>query len=199
MKPHEVFLPELGLIQDDLIRELVTEVLQALELANGYFYKAPASRSSKFHPPCCNVQSGLLRHVKRAVNIGLHLCTAYGMSQREKDVVTAALLLHDIWKNDFRKHASRAGSYLFEFINKNADKYGPIGVDTLAGIVRAIRHHMGLWAEPEFKKPINQYDMIELVVYTADYISSRNEIGMPEDGCDLPNEFPGEDLVKGAA
>jgi hypothetical protein len=121
------------------------------------------------------------------------------MSQRDKDVVIAALLLHDIWKNDFKKHSSRAGQYLLDFIGKNADRYGPVGVDTLAAIVRAIRHHMGLWAEPEFKKPITDYDLIELVVYTADYISSRNEIGMPADECDLPSEFPGEDLVKGAA
>ncbi len=200
MRPHEIFAPELELIQDDLIRELVAEVLQALETANGYFYKAPASSSNKWHPSCCNVKSGLLRHVKRAVGVGVHLSVAYGFSQKEKDVVVAALLLHDIWKNDFKKHASRAGQYVLDIISKKAEKYSAIGVESLAMIVKGIRLHMGLWTESSFKKPIKEYELIELVIYTADYISSRADIGMlRQDTCDLPQEFPGEDLEKGVA
>lgn len=198
MKPHEVFLPELNVISDKGIRELVTDVLQKLEVANVYFYKAPASRSKVHHPPCCNVQSGLVRHVKRAVHIGRHLCRAYGVSPREEDIIIAALLLHDIWKNDFKKHASRAGQYILDIIAQNHEKYGPIGTEALAQIIKAIRYHMGLWTEPDIKKPIAEYTLIELIVYTADYISSRNEIAIPiQDECDLTIEFPGEDLVKG--
>jgi HD superfamily phosphohydrolase YqeK len=196
MKPHEIFTDELESISDPKARELVRDVLVNLETANLYFYKAPASRSRSFHPPCCNVQSGLLRHVKRAVSIGHHLCTAYGMSQRERDIVTAALILHDIWKNDFQRHASRAGDYVFEIIINNTDKYASIGAEFMAEIIRAIRLHMGRWAEPELRKPIPDYSLVELVVYTADYISSRNDIGMPQqDTCDLPIEIEC-DLVK---
>ena len=103
MQPHEIFLPELASIQNDRISELVMEILKNLETANLYFYKAPASSSKKYHPDCCNVQSGLLRHVKRAVQLGEHLCTAYGFCQRDHDIVVAALLLHDIWKKRFQK------------------------------------------------------------------------------------------------
>ena len=58
---------------------------------------------------------------------------------------------------------------------------------------------MGLWSESKLKKPIADYDLVELVVYTADYLSSRRDIGMQQDGCDLPTDFPGEDLIKSAA
>jgi HD superfamily phosphohydrolase YqeK len=195
MELHEVFLEELETIADPRIKELATDVLKSLEQANRFFYRAPASSSNRFHPPCCNVTSGLLRHVKRAVGLGHHLCTAYGLHQRERDIITAALLLHDIWKNDFNKHASRAGDYILEIIYKHPDRYSPVGVTALSEIVKAIRHHMGLWTEPEFKKPIPEYSLVELVVYTADYISSRSDVAMKQDACDLPKEIE-LDLVK---
>ena len=199
MKPIEVFQEEIATISDPRIQDLVTDVLQKLVQANMYFYKAPASSSKQHHPACCNVKSGLLRHVKRAVGIGHHLCTAYGLPQRDRDVVTAALILHDIWKNDFQRHSSRAAAYVMETIGQNADKYGPIGALALADIVRAIRRHMGLWTEVGFRVPISEYSLVELVVYTADYISSRSDIGMvKQDSCALPEDFPGEDLVKAA-
>lgn len=195
----DVFADELRGFSDVRIKELVEDVLRALELANGYFMVAPASDSKKYHPACCNVRCGLLRHVKRAVGIGTHLCTAYGMSRRDTDVVVAALILHDIWKNDFRSHASRAGDFVMQVIGRNQAKYASIGADTLVQIVKAIRYHMGLWTEPAFKKPISDYNLIELVVYTADYLSSRPDIGMGQATCALPTDFPGEDLIKGAA
>ena len=199
MKPHEFFLPEIGQIQNQQIQNLVLDVLKDLEKANLYFYKAPASRTGKWHPSCCNVQSGLLRHVKRALCIGKHLCGAYGLSTRSTDIVIAALILHDVWKNDFKKHASRACEYITEIIYNNVDRYGQAGATTLAEIIKAIKFHMGLWTEPAFKKPISEYSLIELVVYTADNISSRSDIIMAEDTCELPTEFPGEDFIKGAA
>ena len=199
MELHNIFDEELGQIANKNVKRLVTEILQNLETANVYFYKAPASSTKKHHPPCCNVEGGLLRHVKRAVNIGQHLCVAYGLTRRDTDVVISALILHDIWKNDFNRHSSRAANYILNHVSENFESYNDgVFCDMAMDIVTAIRLHMGLWAEPTHKKPIRLYNLMELIVYTADYLSSREDISLPyHDECSLPSDFPGEDLIKG--
>lgn len=192
----DIFKNEIDLIQDERIKEIVQAVIDTALVDYPVFFKAQASSSSKYHPACCNVKGGIIRHVKRAVDIGGNLCRAWGLPKAESDVVIAALILHDIRKDSYKKHASLGGQMVLdvfakkplEFQRKNRDL-----PERIVDIVRCIRLHMGLWTEKEIKIPIGSYSLPELATYTADYLASRKNIELPEDSFDL-NDF--EELRK---
>jgi hypothetical protein len=176
MELKKIYEPEIAMIKNSVIQELVRRVLDRIALSNPYFFKAAASSSGKYHPPCCNVRGGLARHVKRAVMLGVHFSRAWGFTSRQKDVVVAALILHDIWKNDMRNHAIRAGQEVIDAISADQGCFCQGAMGDLYKIMSCIRHHMGLWTQERIKKPMADYTPEELAVYFADYLSSRPEI-----------------------
>lgn len=190
----DVFQDELELIKDERIQNLVTDVLDRIYKTNIYFFKAQASSSGKYHPSCCNAPGGLIRHVKRAVEIGVHLCRAYELGGCKRDIIIAAIILHDIRKDKYQTHARIAGDEIMKVVTDNSEKYlqREFATTAIASIVRCVRLHMGPWTEKQIRIPISQYTMEELIVYTADYLSSREDIAMASD--DFPLDY--EELRK---
>lgn len=186
-----IFIDYIAQIQNVGIQELVALVMDRIGVGNKYFFNAPASSSRKHHPTCSNVTpGGLVRHVFRAIEIGKHICRALDFSDIERDIVIASLIMHDIWKNDFKHHASRAGREIMETIGANPHLFKTVSVDVLAQIVKCVQLHMGPWTENGVKKkPMQEYALTELAVYLSDYISSRQDIATTQDACSL-------DLVK---
>jgi 23S rRNA maturation-related 3'-5' exoribonuclease YhaM len=181
----EILNPEIALITNPEIRKFVT---QTLENSPDYFYEAQASSTGKYHPACTIKKGGLVVHVKRAVYLANHLCDGWGLKGLEKDIVLAAMILHDIAKTpsndprytyaDFENHPINAEKYL--------DKEGELNKEpnktTINLINEAIKHHMGLWTPASIKKPIINYSLVELAVYTSDYLASRKDLVTPKDG-----------------
>jgi len=181
-----VFTEYIDQINNDGIKELVIMVMDKIGIGNNFFFNAPASSSGKFHPPCSNVKpGGLVRHVFRALDIGKHLSRALDFNKTQKDIVIAALIMHDIWKNDFGNHATRAGDEIMETIRANPHLFELVSMETLAEIVKCVRMHMGPYSEAKLRKEMKNYTLTELVVYESDYLSSRPEIGTPQDTCNL--------------
>jgi HD superfamily phosphohydrolase YqeK len=159
-----MFTDEISLIRDIAVIDLVRG---ALEMAPPAFFTAPASSTGRYHPACSNAHGGLVVHTQRAVYLGVRICHAWGVEER--DVVIAALILHDIAKTvNYKDHPLIA------------EKYIPEGAHR-AAIVECIKHHMGLWTPENVRKPIREYTLPELAVYTADYLSSRKHITTPKD------------------
>lgn len=160
-------------------------------LANApdYFFIAQASSTGKYHPQCTNQKSGLIVHVQRAVYIANRLCTGYGVSGLERDIVLSAMILHDIAKTpnndpkytfaDFENHPINAEKYWFGTRETIA-----LGIDILAKITNCIKYHMGLWTPASIKKPIKDYTLLELIVYTSDYMASTKDLITPVDNRD---------------
>jgi hypothetical protein len=186
MLETQAFEAEIGKIRSAGIRKLVRLALDETAKANGYFFKGQASSSGKYHPACCNVKGGIIRHSKRAVDIAEHLARCLGFDERQRDVCIAALILHDTWKNEFQKHGQKAAETIVNLLGENRELLTDIGLGDAMKIALSVRYHMGRWTDRSYAKPIEDYTPEELVVYLADYLSSRPDIGTAQDDCELP-------------
>jgi HD superfamily phosphohydrolase YqeK len=196
---------EINLIKDNSIKEW-TKV--TLNNAPEYFFRAMASSTGKYHPKCTCQEGGLIIHVQRTVYIANRLCDGYGIKGIDRDIVISATILHDIAKvpspkenpnityADYENHPINAEnyfagekvietgtgkivSYIFTYANQGELKSCD---SVIINIIKdCIRYHMGLWTPQSIKKPIEQYTLLELIVYTADYIATTKDLITPED------------------
>jgi len=182
---YEVFIKEIELIKEESIKEFVKKTLNNTP---DYFYEAPASSTGKYHPQCTCKKGGLVTHVKRAVYIANRLCEGWGIFNLDRDIVISAIILHDIAKvgnpavtkstyEDYENHPINAEKYFFAEKETIA-----LGIDTLAKIRDCIRYHMGRWTPQSIRKEIKDYILLELIVYTADYIATTKDLITPRDG-----------------
>jgi HD superfamily phosphohydrolase YqeK len=191
MDKYKVLENELNLIKDEKIREWTKATL---DNAPDYFFIAQASSTGKYHPQCTCKKGGLITHVKRATYIANRLCDGYGITSIDRDIVLSAIILHDIAKTpsndprytyaDYENHPINAEKY---FASKELLKYSEDLDDTFAEerflkILHCIKFHMGLWTPASIKKPLKEYSLLELVVYTADYIATTKDLVTPKDG-----------------
>lgn len=177
---------ELDYINNPLINEWTQKTLENVPQ---YFWVAQASSSGKYHPACTIKKGGLITHVKRAVYLVNELCEGWGIFEIDRDIVLSATILHDIAKTPSHKVAHLYGmtSTSEDFINHplNAIHYfasqKTLSNTIINKINECIKYHMGRWTPDAIKKPITEYSLAELAVYTADYLSSRKAVATPKD------------------
>jgi hypothetical protein len=83
------------LIVDPAIKALVKNALKTVPKE---FYTDPSSSTGKFHPADEINKGGLVLHTCRVVAMADHIGEYYGVSQQEKDILRAGLILHDSCK-----------------------------------------------------------------------------------------------------
>lgn len=190
MKQSIVLEKEINLIKNKLIKEWTINTLENVPM---YFWVAQASSSGKYHPECTIKKGGLITHVKRAVYIANHLCEGWGIFEYERDIVLSATILHDIAKTpnphvahlygmittdeDFINHPLNAEKYFDE----SSDLYKEPDMNTIRLINECVKYHMGRWTPDSIKKDMSEYSLVELAVYTSDYLSSRKDLTTPKD------------------
>ena len=168
---------ELNLIQNPDIKNLV---IRALNVVPDYFWIIPASSTGKYHPTYSLGQGGLLRHTKACVRIAWELFrneTIQQYTAEEKDLIIAALLLHDTCKlgvpatrYTVTEHPLLV-RYVFSSIERNEDE-----ADWSEKILQLIAGHMGQWntdyktGKEVLPKPTTR---IERFVHMVDYLASR--------------------------
>jgi len=173
---HEILASEIDLIKNEKIKQFT---INTLNNAPDYFFEAPASSTGKYHPECTCKKGGLIVHVKRAVFIANRLCEGWAIFDIERDIVLSATILHDIAKTG-------KGQGSFDDYNNhpiNANKYFTLLEDeNIKGSIReCVKHHMGRWTPDSVKKEIKKYSLMELLVYTADYIAATKTLTTPKD------------------
>lgn len=177
MNRADAFSKEVALIVDLSIRDWVYATLNKVPT---YFYTAAASSTGKYHPACSNQKPGGLQiHVKRALYFAENLCKANQLSAKERDIVLASVILHDIAKCE-----SYGNFKQFEDHPINATKYfagGEAISEVLPTITNCIAFHMGPWTPASIRKPMQQYTLLEFIVYTSDYMSSIKDLVTPVD------------------
>ena len=177
------FEEELQMIKDDNIRVAVIEVLKNVK---DEFYHAAASSSSKYHPEYALGDGGLYRHTRAAVKIANDILNLEWFDKEftdgDKDVILAALILHDTcksgrdWDSKYTMHTHPIqAANLVEDILRDTE-YKGIGEE----IARCIRSHMGQWNEPGRWNKYNDRTILpkpeesdEFVVHLCDYLASR--------------------------
>ena len=166
---------EISLIKNEAIK---TWTRESLSNSPDYFFVAPASSTGKYHPDCTLGNGGLLVHTKRVIYIINRLSAGWGLTDIERDIVLSAGILHDIAKTgrgngsyeDYINHSLNAQKYLKEMENNSIVK-----------IRSCVEHHMGLWTPEIIKKDIRDYTLLELLVYTADYMATTKDLITPQD------------------
>lgn len=163
---EQVFEAELKLINNNGIRSFVVEVLR---LAPHYFWEAPSSTSGRHHPPDESEPGGRVLHTKRAVYVAHHLARMEELTAKEKDLLLAAMIVHDICCQGLHDVASPKTDPDHPILvrAKTAQLTDAPYYNAVMPIVDA---HMGRWG------PVIPQSKLQRLAHTADYISSRRHV-----------------------
>lgn len=180
-----MFEKELEYIKSDNIRVKVHTVLQHV---SDKFYEVGASSTGKYHPPYAQGPGGLYRHTRAAVLFAKTIFDMvpdndnklYNHNDYEKDIVYAALILHDICKygRNFEyvytqhDHPVLASSLILEVLG-NDDEDARL-------IANCVMTHMGRWTTSKHSPVVlpEPTTRLEQFVHVCDYLASRKYINI---------------------
>lgn len=159
---------EIMQIQDWRLREFCRLALDRVPIR---FFEAPASLTGKWHPVQDQGLGGLVRHTKIATYFGRRLTRVYQLDKDAEDVVTAALILHDLGKvwevkgDDYVPHELLC----VEYLRGLPESY------RFARVIEGVRWHMGPWSagKPNF---VEHLDPICQVVHLGDYVAAQKSL-----------------------
>lgn len=189
MNNSEIFQTELRFILNDSIRELTAFILDTLP---DYFSKVGASTTGKYHPAYIIGEGGLIRHTKAAVAIAQDLFRAdfYNFTDKQKDVVTSALILHDGLKcgkdnsqpRTAFDHPLLMSHYILKstriFLSENKIYNTQDFRRMVKSISKAVASHMGKWNTSNYSDivlPLPKTDT-QKCVHLCDYLASRKHL-----------------------
>lgn len=185
------FQNELKWIKDKDIRRFAIETISILP---DYFFTIPASSTGKYHPTYALNEGGLVRHTKAAVlfaktlldlemfdeqwNGDSEIPWTVKFTDKERDIIIAALLLHDGVKNGLGDSKYTVSTHPTDMVKviKKSKNIKLIDEDTLTKLYGCIASHMGEWnadyktKEEILPKPITP---MEKFVHLCDYLASR--------------------------
>lgn len=134
----------------------------------------PASSSGWYHPKISLGEGGLVRHTTKAIEYGISLCEKNSIKGLKRDIIMAALILHDTCKagvedikdnSYYRQHAYLPRKHYAKIAKCILPK-------TSKKIFDLIDSHMGQWSEDHTKIPRTKEQKI---VHFADYLASRKD------------------------
>jgi 23S rRNA maturation-related 3'-5' exoribonuclease YhaM len=181
-----VFKNEYLYIKDDRLREDAKYLIGHLP---DYFFKVDASSTGKYHPKYAAGEGGLTRHVKSACKFAYELLANPSIgkiySDRDKDLIIIALLIHDGLKYGSVKeeytrfdHPLLASKYLIDNENNLS-----MNDEDITKTSSAIASHMGPWntsSYSDIELPVPKTAM-EKFVHMCDYLASRRFINLDFD------------------
>lgn len=179
MKKVEKFKKEINYIKDTSIRRDLRKLISMLP---DYFFEVSASSSGKYHPSFALDNGGLLRHTKVSVKIAYELLnnniTGMRFSDKDKDLIIMALVLHDGLKyGNVNEGRSKFDHPLLMsmLIMKNTSKL-MLDVDDVRTLCSLIESHMGEFSvDPDTGREILPKPRTEMqrFVHMCDYLASR--------------------------
>lgn len=180
----KVFEKELRYIQDNDIREFTEK---AINILPDYFFEIPASSTGKYHPTYALGNGGLVRHVRAAVNIAYcmfnNVTITSNFTQRHKDIIISALLLHDGLKKGFPEQEYVIDNHAVQVCNYLEMQFKSAVVDSIYNIIMndvfpLIQSHMGQWNTSKngvIHSPLPNSGPARYV-HMCDYLASRKLI-----------------------
>ena len=186
MDKEEMFLDELSYIENEDYSDALLNIINMLP---DYWFHEAASSTGKYHPEYALGEGGLLRHSKAAMRIGFELLSnpAIGgkYTQREKDLMLMALLVHDGLKLGIPQGKYTRFDHpilMADFVVKNKDEIGLNEEDALF-MSDVIKTHMGVWTKDYdgnevLEAPKTKYQNF---VHMCDFLASRKCLQVPFD------------------
>lgn len=179
MKKVEKFRSEINYIKDTSIRK---DLRKLISLLPDYFFEIPASSTGKYHPEFSLGDGGLVRHTKVAARIAYELLnnniTGMGYSDRDKDLIIMAIILHDGFNRGKKRDVHTKFDHpllVSEFIFKNKSKLS-LEVDDIRKVCSMIESHMGEYTvDPNTDREVlpRPRTMEQRFVHMCDYLASR--------------------------
>ena len=183
----KVFNNEYLYIENEDLREDAKTLVGDLP---DYFFSVDASSSGKYHPKYAAGEGGLSRHVKSACKFAYELLSnpiiGKPYSERDKDLIIIALLIHDglkYGKGEKEKYTRFDHPILAsEYVKENKKELKMVDED-IEKVSSAIASHMGPWNTNSYSEvvlPLPKAPM-EKFVHMCDYLASRRFINLDFD------------------
>ena len=157
---------------------------ESLGKAPELFWTLPASSSGKHHPEQSNGEGGLVRHILACLYFLKEFTAMYDLTQPEVDIITSALILHDIGKAIAEPHDCTAVRFLVWQLPPNPS-------DMLKDTISCVRWHMGRWStgstdclsyERGNKIFPDHFSKLEAITHLCDYAASRKRVNLTKLG-----------------
>ena len=188
MNKEEMFLDELEYIKDEKLQDSLLKIIESLP---EYWFHVAASSTGKYHPKYSLGEGGLLRHSKSAMRIGYELlsdaCIGEKYTDREKDLMLIALLVHDGLKLGEKEERYTRFDHpilMANFIINNQKQYN-LEEDDAKFIADVIKTHMGPWTNDYngneiLERPKTKYQNF---VHMCDFLASKKflQVSFDED------------------
>ena len=178
---------EISYINDNNLKEDAKFLVENLP---DYFFEVDASSTGKYHPKYAAGSGGLLRHVKAAVKMAVELLSnpiiGKPYSERDKDLIVIALMIHDGLKygkvktDKYTKfdHPVIASNFVKE--NRSSLKMSDEDIEKVCAMVGS---HMGPWNTSSYSDVVLNVPKapMEKFVHMCDYLASRRFINLEFD------------------
>ena len=188
MNKEEMFLDELEYIKDEKLQDSLLKIIESLP---EYWFHVAASSTGKYHPKYSLGDGGLLRHSKSAMRIGYELlsdqCIGEKYTDREKDLMLIALLVHDGLKLGEKEERYTRFDHpilMANYIIKNQKQYNLKEEDAIF-IADVIKTHMGPWTKDYngneiLERPKTKYQNF---VHMCDFLAAKKflQVSFDED------------------
>ena len=188
MNKEEMFLDELEYIKDEKLQDSLLKIIESLP---EYWFHVAASSTGKYHPKYSLGEGGLLRHSKSAMRIGYELlsdqCIGEKYTDREKDLMLIALLVHDGLKLGEKEERYTRFDHpilMANYIIKNQKQYNLKEEDAIF-IADVIKTHMGPWTKDYngneiLERPKTKYQNF---VHMCDFLAAKKflQVSFDED------------------
>ncbi|MBQ6495403.1 MAG: HD domain-containing protein [Bacilli bacterium] len=184
MEKINYFKKEISYIKDE---ELVKDIKTLIKLLPDYFFEIPASSTGKYHPKYALGENGLVRHTKAAVRFAYELLSnntiGCKFSDRDKDLIIMALILHDGLKSGLEHDKYTKFDHpllMSKYIMENKEKL-IMDIDDIRKLCRMIESHMGEWTYDTYlkkevlPKPVTAEQRF---VHMCDFLASRKFINI---------------------
>lgn len=189
MNKIDVFKRELEYIKDNDIRESASYMINVLP---DYFFEIPASSTGKYHPEFAASTNGLVKHTKVAVRIAYELLSNPSINKftdKEKDLIIMAILLHDGLKSGINKEKyTRVDHPLLvaDYIKSNKDNL-KLSDSDISDLCKMIKCHMGPWNTDYNGNEVLPVPKTakERFVHMCDYLSSKKFLNVEFDNIDI--------------
>ena len=182
MNKINYFTKEISYIKDKKRR---TDIRILINLLPEYFFEIKASSTGKYHPKFAGDKMGLLKHTKVAVRIAYELLnnktTGSKFTEKDKDLIIMALILHDGLKLGLKKEKYTKIDHpllISKYIQENADMIS-MEIDDIRKMCSMIESHMGEWnydyitKKEVLPKPRTKEQQF---VHMCDFLASRKFI-----------------------
>lgn len=178
------FEKELKMIKSADIQNFAIELLR---MAPGYFFTAPSNSSGKHHPSYEFSTGGLILHTKAVVYFLNQLTELeeYSVTERKKDLLIVAALLHDCKKHGDKpqgKYTNFEHPRLAANLVRMYSDCGVVAKEEVHFIADAIEAHSGQWntngKKSKYESLPKPETTAQKVLHISDFLASREEINL---------------------